>query len=208
MAKHLCFRAEGTFFAYDLVVLDRIFFVMGEKMQVKAQIMNAETMARVIVRISHEIAEKNNGVDGVVIFGVKKRGVPLAKAICDSIASFENASIPMGELDITNRRDDLTEEQKKAKATQSVIPCDINGKTVIIADDVLYTGRTVKAAIETIFQYGRPKSVQFVALIDRGHRELPIRPDYIGKNVPTSKTESVSVRFTDTDGETGVYIVE
>lgn len=177
-------------------------------MQVKAQIMNAESMIRVIGRISHEIAERNDGVKDVVILGVKRRGVPLAKGICKNIFSFENVTVPMGELDITNQRDDLTEEQKKAKVTESVIPCDINGKTVIIVDDVLYTGRTVKAALETVFQYGRPKCVQFVVLIDRGHRELPIRPDYIGKNVPTSKTESISVRFNEIDGETGVYIVE
>lgn len=177
-------------------------------MQVKAQIMNAETMERTTIRISHEIVEKNDGVKNIVVLGIKQNGVPLAASICKYLKTFENETVPMGELDITGQRDDYTKEQKEAKATGSTIPCDINGKTVILVDDVLYTGRTVKAAIETVFQYGRPKSVQFVVLVDRGHRELPIRPDYIGKNVPTSKNEKVSVRYSNTDGDAGVYILE
>jgi pyrimidine operon attenuation protein/uracil phosphoribosyltransferase len=174
----------------------------------KAQIMDTQTVNRVIARISHEISERNHGVDNVCIFGVKRRGVPFAKKICEYIKAFEGVEIPFGELDITYQRDDLTEERKKAVATKSVIPCDINDKKVIVVDDVLYTGRTAKAALETVFKFGRPLSVQLVTLIDRGHRELPIRPDYVGKNVPTAKHEVVSVRFDEIDGETGVYICE
>ncbi len=174
----------------------------------KAQIMDKQTVNRVIARISHEISERNHGVEDVCILGVKKHGVPFAKKICEYIKLFEGVNVPFGELDITYQRDDLTVEQKKTLATESSIPCDVLNKKVIIVDDVLYTGRTAKAALETIFKYGRPLSVQYVVLIDRGHRELPLRPDYVGKNVPTSKHEVVSVRFDDIDGETGVYILE
>ena len=174
----------------------------------KAQIMDKQTVNRAIARISHEILERNHGVEDICILGVKKHGVPLAKKICEYIKIFEGAFIPFGEIDITFQRDDLTDEQKKTLATSSSIPCNVENKKVIIVDDVLYTGRTAKAALETIFKFGRPLSVQYVVLIDRGHRELPLRPDYVGKNVPTSKHETVSVRFDEIDGETGVYILE
>ncbi len=168
--------------------------------------MDKQTVDRVIARISHEILERNHGVDGICIFGVKRRGVYFAKRICEYIKLFENANIPFGELDITYQRDDYSEQKKKEVATNSIIPCDINNKTVIIVDDVLYTGRTAKAALETVFKFGRPLSVQYVVLVDRGHRELPIRPDYVGKNLPTAKSENVAVKFSEIDGETSVYI--
>ncbi len=174
----------------------------------KAQIMDSQTMIRAIKRISHEILERNNGAENLCILGVKRRGVPLAKIICDNIMQFEGVNVPFGELDITLSRDDLDEERKKALATESIIPINLTDKTVIIVDDVLYTGRTAKASIETVFKFGRPQSVQLVALIDRGHRELPVRPDYVGKNVPTSKQEKVVVMIDGIDGETGVYISE
>ncbi len=172
----------------------------------RTQIMDRQTVSRVIARISHEISERNHGVEGVCVLGVKRRGVPIAKRICECLKAFEGVDVPFGELDITYQRDDLTEQKKKEVATNSVIPIDITNKTVIIVDDVLYTGRTAKASIETVFKYGRPNSVQYVALIDRGHRELPIRPDYVGKNVPTSKHETVLVRVDEIDNDTGVYI--
>ena len=174
----------------------------------KAQIMDSQTMIRAIKRISHEILERNNGAENLCILGVKRRGVPLAKIICDNIMQFEGVNVPFGELDITLSRDDLDEERKKELATESIIPINLTDKTVIIVDDVLYTGRTAKASIETVFKFGRPQSVQLVALIDRGHRELPVRPDYVGKNVPTSKQEKVVVMIDGIDGETGVYISE
>lgn len=171
----------------------------------RTQIMDMQAVNRATARISHEIIERNQGVNNVCVLGVKKRGVPFAKRICECIKNFEGVSVPFGELDITYHRDDLSDDKKTQVATDSIIPCDLTGKTVIIVDDVVYTGRTVKASLETVFKYGRPNSVQFVALIDRGHRELPIRPDYVGKNVPTSKHETVSVVFGE-DG--GVYIVK
>lgn len=175
-------------------------------MNEKAQILDRQGVNRVIARISHEILERNQGAKDICILGVKRRGVPLAKKISEYIKAFEGASVPLGEIDITLKRDDLDAQRKKELATGSVIPCDINDKTVILVDDVLYTGRSAKASLEAVFEYGRPMSVQLVALIDRGHRELPIRPDYVGKNVPTSKHEKISVRFDEVDGETGVYI--
>ena len=147
----------------------------------KAQIMDSQTMIRAIKRISHEILERNNGAENLCILGVKRRGVPLAKIICDNIMQFEGVNVPFGELDITLSRDDLDEERKKELATESIIPINLTDKTVIIVDDVLYTGRTAKASIETVFKFGRPQSVQLVALIDRGHRELPVRPDYVDR---------------------------
>ncbi len=177
-------------------------------MNEKAQIMDKQAMSRVIARISHEILERNKGVDNLCILGVKRRGVPFAKKICEYIKIFEGADLPFGEIDITLNRDDLDDTRKKQIATESVVPFNIEGRKVIVVDDVLYTGRTAKAALETVFKFGRPESVQFVVLIDRGHRELPIRPDYVGKNVPTSKHEKISVRFDEFDGETGVYICE
>ena len=176
-------------------------------MKIKAKIMDETAINRAMARITHEVLERNGGVSDLCIFGVKNRGVPLAKKLCDNIKLFEGVSVPMGELDITMKRDDINDQEKIIKATISVVPCDITNKKVLIVDDVLYTGRTAKAALETLFSYGRPKSVQLAVLIDRGHRELPIRPDYTGKNVPTSGTETVVVDLNSLD-TAGVYICE
>lgn len=176
-------------------------------MKIKAKIMDESTINRTMARITHEVLERNGGVSELCIFGVKNRGVPLAKKLCDNIKTFENAEVIFGVLDITMKRDDISEQEKIAKATDSVVPCDITDKKVLIVDDVLYTGRTAKAALETLFSYGRPKSVQLAVLIDRGHRELPIRPDYIGKNVPTSGTESIVVDLNSKENA-GVYICD
>ena len=170
--------------------------------------MDNDALNRTLARITHEVIERNKGVDGICVLGIKRRGVPLAKKLCDNIKKFEGKEVPFGVLDITLHRDDCDDAHKKTVAGKSHIPCDINGKTVIVVDDVLYTGRTARAALETVFGFGRPGSVQFVALIDRGHRELPLRPDYVGKNVPTKKTETVSVACDEIDGETCVYILD
>lgn len=174
----------------------------------KAKIMDEVAIGRAMARISYEITERNRGVENICIFGVKRRGVYLARMLSENIKKFWGNEVPTGDLDVTYHRDDLTDEDKRSNAGQSYFPCDIKDKIVIIVDDVLYTGRTARAAMETVFAYGRPKSVQYVALIDRGHRELPIRPDYIGKNVPTSENEVVKVLFNELDGESGVYICD
>lgn len=174
----------------------------------KAQVMDEAAVTRALARITHEIIERNRGVEDLCILGVRRRGVPLAEILCENIKRFEGATVPTGVLDITMNRDDLHPEQKRAAAVGSEIPVDVTDKTVLIVDDVLYTGRTARAAIETVFSFGRPKSVQLVVLVDRGHRELPIRPDYVGKNLPTAKTEVVTVLIKGIDGETGVYICD
>ena len=172
----------------------------------RTKIMDEATLNRTMARITHEVLERNQGVENLCILGVLRRGVPLARMLCNNIERVEGVSVPFGVLDITSRRDDLTEAEKKNRPDSSQIPFDLNDKNVIVVDDVLFTGRTARAAIEMVFGCGRPKTLQFVVLVDRGHRELPIRPDYVGKNVPTSRNETVAVRLLDIDGETAVYI--
>ena len=178
------------------------------RMKPRTQIMDEATLRRTMARITHEVLERNQGVRDLCVLGVKRRGVPLARMLCDNIRRFEGAEVPLGFLDVTLRRDDLSERDKQALATGSTVPFDLHDKTVVLVDDVLYTGRTAKAALETVFGFGRPRAVQLVVLIDRGHRELPIRPDYVGKNVPTSRSETIAVRLEEIDGETAVYICD
>ncbi len=173
----------------------------------KVQIMDEATIKRSLARITHEIIERNEGLNGLVLLGVKTRGILIADILRDNMFKFEGVNVDYGFIDQTMFRDDYTLEEKKAKATGSNIPCSLENKTVVIVDDVLYTGRTARAAIETVFSLGRPKSVQLAVLVDRGHREIPIRPDYVGKNIPTSKHEKVSVVM-DGGEENGVFIVE
>ena len=170
--------------------------------------MDEAALGRAMARITHEIMERNRGVEDICLLGVKRRGIPLAAMLAENIRRFEGSDVPLGHLDIMLHRDDLSDADKKSGAGACFIPCDLRDKTVIIVDDVLYTGRTARAALEAIFAYGRPKAVQLAVLIDRGHRELPIRPDYVGKNLPTSKSEFVSVAVRDIDGENGVYICD
>ena len=174
----------------------------------KAMIMDESALCRAMARITHEIIERNRGADGVCLLGVHTRGVPLAAMLAENIRRFEGIEVPVGELDITLHRDDLSATDKEGILPRCRIPCDIREKTVILVDDVLYTGRTARAALEAVFAAGRPKAVQLAVLVDRGHRELPIRPDYVGKNVPTSKNEMVEVSVKATDGENGVYICD
>ena len=177
-------------------------------MKIKSKIMDELAVTRAMARITHEIIEKNNGAENVILLGVKRRGVPLSKMLADNIERFENIKVPVGYLDTTPHRDDLTEADKASLAGECHFPCDITDKTVIIVDDVLYTGRTARAAIESVFAFGRPKALQLAVLVDRGHRELPIRADYVCKNLPTSHTEKVLVKVEEIDNETGVYIAE
>ena len=179
-----------------------------ENMKLKSVIMDEAAVRRSMTRFTHEIIEKNSGVADLVLLGIRRRGMPLAEMLRENIARFEGADVPVGSIDISLYRDDLTGLSDMPAEGASVIPCDIAGKTVILVDDVIYTGRTVRAAIEAVFHYGRPKSIQLAVLIDRGHRELPVRPDYVGKNIPTSHTELVSVMVQEFDGETGVCLYQ
>ena len=177
-------------------------------MKLKSVIMDEAAVRRSMTRITHEIIEKNSGTSGLVLLGIRRRGIPLAKMLQENIFRFEGREVPVGSIDISLYRDDLTELSDMPSEGSSDIPCDITGNTVVLVDDVIYTGRTVRAAIEAVFHYGRPKSIQLAVLIDRGHRELPVRPDYVGKNIPTSHTEIVSVMVEEYDGETGVRLFQ
>lgn len=177
-------------------------------MNLKALVLDDKGIKRSLVRISHEIVEKNKGVEDVVLIGVKRRGEPLAERISKNIEMFEGVKVPVGSVDITLYRDDLTKKYEQPHMNSEKINIDIDNKTVIIVDDVVYTGRTVRAAIDAIFHQGRPKMIQLAVVVDRGHRELPIRPDYVGKNIPTSKMEMVSVEVAEIDGEDAVKIFD
>jgi len=171
----------------------RPIFVGDFLMTYKAELMCTADVNRALKRISHEILERNGGCDNIYIIGVMRRGVPLAERIAENIAQIEGKAVSVGSVDVTPHRDDLNQKQKKPVITFSKIDEDITNKKVILVDDVLYTGRTARAALEAILEFGRPKSVQLAVLVDRGHRELPIRGDYVGKNIPTSRSERISV---------------
>jgi pyrimidine operon attenuation protein/uracil phosphoribosyltransferase len=156
--------------------------------------------------LAHEVLERNLGVDGLVLVGLRTRGVPLAARLQRSIEEFEGAAVPLGELDITLYRDDVHQRAPRPLSPTS-IPVDISDQTVILVDDVLYTGRTIRAALDALIDLGRPRAIQLVCLVDRGHRELPIRPDYVGKNVPTSRHEKVAVRLVEVDGVDEVVLL-
>ena len=177
-------------------------------MQLKSVIMDESAVMRSMKRITHEIIEKNNGSGDIILLGILRRGMPLAAILHDNIRCFEGTDVPVGSIDISLYRDDLTPVSDLPETGQTSIPCDITGRKVILVDDVIYTGRTVRAAIEAVFHYGRPSSIQLAVLIDRGHRELPIRPDYVGKNIPTSHSEVVSVMVEEYDGCYGVSLYQ
>lgn len=176
--------------------------------KLKAQIMDEDSMNRCLRRISHEIVEKNHGCDNLIIMGIKSRGVPLCERICQNIELIEGIRPPSGELDVNFYRDDFEDQSESARYERLELPFSVTGKNVVLVDDVLYTGRTVRAAIEALFSVGRPQSIQLAILIDRGHRQLPFRADYIGKNIPTSHLERVDVCIAPFDEESGVYIYE
>ena len=175
-------------------------------MQEKALIMDEKSMARAVTRISYEILERNKGAEGICLVGILSRGKDLAQRIAGRIGAVEGEPVPCGALDITRFRDDRSRETPAEDRTD--IPFDITDKRIVLVDDVIYTGRTVRAAIDALFAIGRPQSIQLAALVDRGHRELPIRADYVGKNLPTSREEKVRVLMKETDGEDRVVILE
>lgn len=174
----------------------------------KAILMDAPTMERALTRIAHEILERNKGVNDLCIIGIQRRGVPLANRIADKIEIIEGIRPPVGILDITFYRDDLSMLSEHPVVNGTMIDFVVNGKIIVLVDDVLYTGRTTRAAIEAVFDMGRPSCIQLAILIDRGHRELPIRADYFGKNIPTSKTESIHVKVVEIDGIDNVVLCE
>ena len=176
--------------------------------KLKAQIMDETALNRALMRISHEITEKNRGVDGVVLVGIRRRGEPIALRIRENIRRIEDQEVPCGSIDIRFYRDDLTVLADSPEVRRTELPFDVTDRNVILVDDVLYTGRTARAAIEAIFSCGRPRRIQLAVLVDRGHRELPIRADFVGKSIPTSHTELVEVRLPEYDGETGVYLMD
>ncbi|MCI7331415.1 MAG: bifunctional pyr operon transcriptional regulator/uracil phosphoribosyltransferase PyrR [Selenomonadaceae bacterium] len=174
----------------------------------KTILMDADGIRRALVRISHEIVERNKGVENIVIVGIRTRGVPIAERLTETISKIEGKRPPVGVLDITLYRDDLSMLAYQPIVHPTELPVDITGKTVVLVDDVLYTGRTIRAALDALIDMGRPKAIQLAVLIDRGHRELPIRADFVGKNVPTSSREVVSVQLQGTDGSEKVVIRE
>jgi pyrimidine operon attenuation protein / uracil phosphoribosyltransferase len=177
-------------------------------MKEKATILDQETMARSLMRIAHEIVEKNKGTQDLCLVGIRTRGVFLASRLAANIKAIENRDIPVGTLDITLYRDDLTLISSHPVVHKTEIDFDITGKNVVLVDDVLYSGRTIRAALDALIDLGRPHTIQLAVLIDRGHRELPIRPDYVGKNIPTAKNEIVEVRLSETEGKDEAVIVE
>ena len=173
-----------------------IFFTEGIVLsEYKALLMDEPAIARALKRISHEILEKNSGCDGICLIGIKRRGIPIAEIIAKNISQIEQKEVPVGTLDITYYRDDLIKISPEPVLNDLQLPFDVTGMTVILVDDVLYTGRTARAALDAVMRHGRPNAVQLAVLIDRGHRELPIRGDYVGKNIPTSKSEHIRVNI-------------
>lgn len=187
----------------NLLVNKGIFFVEMETVVKSKEIVDDVTMKRAITRITYEIIERNKSLDNLVLAGIKTRGVYLARRIQKRLQEFEGISVPIGELDIKPFRDDF-----KVEEDSTVMPVDISGKDIILVDDVLYTGRTIRAAIDNLVSLGRPARVGLAVLVDRGHRELPIRPDYVGKNIPTSSIEEIVVEVIEVDGQDRVSIVD
>ncbi|MBA3236658.1 MAG: bifunctional pyr operon transcriptional regulator/uracil phosphoribosyltransferase PyrR [Chloroflexi bacterium] len=170
------------------------------------QIMTADEIRRATIRLSHEIVEKQAGTDGLMLVGIQRRGVPLARRIAAAIADNGGVELPVGALDITFYRDDLSMVAQQPVVKGTELPSGIDGRTIILVDDVLYTGRTIRAAMDALVDFGRPQAIRLAVLVDRGHRELPIRADHVGKNVPTSREEQVRVHLEEIDDEDGVEI--
>lgn len=175
--------------------------------KVKSKILDGEGIKRTMLRISHEIIEKNQGLEDLVVIGIKTRGAYLAERIVKNMQTIEGKEVLLGAVDITMYRDDLTEVAEQPVVHSTDIEFDITGKKIILVDDVLYTGRTVRCALSELIDFGRPANIQLAVLIDRGHRELPIRPDYIGKNTPTTKKEIIEVRLKEVDGVEEVVVL-
>ncbi len=174
----------------------------------KKVIMNPEDIRRTLARIAHEIIEQNKAIEHLILIGMHTRGVPLAKRLAANIEDLHQFKIPIGALDIGPYRDDLSSLNPRPVLNRTQIPSDINGKSIVLVDDVLYTGRSTRAAMDALIDLGRPRSIQLVVLIDRGHRELPIRADYVGKNIPSSRYEEIQVKLVETDGIDEVAIIK
>ena len=171
-------------------------------------VLSADDVRRAIVRIAHEIVEQNSGCRDLMLVGMRTRGVPLAQRLSAAVREFEGAEVPVGALDIGLYRDDLPARGTRVEIKPSELPEDIAGKRVVLVDDVLYTGRSIRAALDALIDYGRPERIQLAVLVDRGHRELPIRPDFVGKNIPTSRKDEVLVHLEETDGVDQVLVTE
>ena len=177
-------------------------------MKFKAKIMTEEDIQRTLVRLSHQIIEKNHGIENICLLGIETRGVPLANRICDNIEKIEGVRIPVGKINISLYRDDISKIVEKPAPSEQTLPFSVVGKTVILIDDVIFTGRTARAAMEAVCAIGRPARIQLMALIDRGHAELPIKANFVGKNIPSSLNEIIEVRLSETDGVNEVVINE
>ena len=172
------------------------------------QILGPDQLTRTLRRLAHEIVENNRGTSNLVLVGLLTRGYPLAERLAAEIEAFEGVRVPVGSLDIGLYRDDLISRGASSPLRPSDIPADVEGKTVVLVDDVLFTGRSIRAALDALVDFGRPARVRLAVVVDRGHRELPLRPDFVGKNIPTAPTELVEVRLREIDGDDGVYLVE
>ena len=179
-----------------------------EQVREKAEIVDADGLRRAVTRIAHEIIEKNGGARDLVLVGIRRRGAPLASRIAAKIREFEGIEVPVGALDITLYRDDLQTIAHQPVVGATDIPVAIDGKVVVLVDDVLFTGRTARAALDELIDFGRPRAIQLAVIVDRGHREVPIRADYVGKNVPTSRREVIMVKVQEIDHHDGVSIGE
>ena len=175
-------------------------------MERKALIMDDRQVARALTRMAHEIIERNKGVDGVCLVGIRTRGEPLARLLAEEIRSIEGVDVPVGTVDITFYRDDLSHLSREPKLNRTDVPFDVSDKCVVLVDDVLYTGRTARAAMDALMDLGRPRRIQLAVVTDRGHRELPIRADFVGKNIPTSQSEFIRVNVQAVDRETSVWL--
>ncbi len=173
----------------------------------KKILMTPEDIRRTLARIAHETIERNKAIDHLILVGMRTRGVPLAKRLAANIEDFEGLKIPVGALDITPYRDDLAPLNRQPLVKRTDIPVNVDGKSIVLVDDVLYTGRSTRAAMDALIDLGRPQSIQLAVLVDRGHRELPIRADYVGKNIPSSRDEEIQVRLVETDGIDEVTII-
>ena len=180
---------------------------MEKKLRIKSEILDQSSISRALTRIAHEILEKNKGANNLIIVGIRSRGDVLALRIADKIFDIESVKVPVGAVDITFYRDDY-DRVTKAEVKSTELPMSIDGKDVVLVDDVLYTGRSTRAAMDVIIEFGRPKTIQLAVLIDRGHRELPIQANYVGKNVPTSSEEMIVLKLQESDGEEKVLLAE
>ena len=185
-----------------------VFFCPEPEIQLSSVIFNEKDISRAVTRIAHEILEKNKGADKLALVGIRTRGATLAQRLAKKINEIESTSVSLGILDITLYRDDLGTSKQSPEVKKTDISFSLEGKEIILIDDVLYTGRTIRAAIDALIDFGRPATVQLGVLIDRGHRELPIRPDYVGKNLPTSKSNQVQVHLKEDDGVDEVILVK